>query len=382
MQTIDILERLIAFPTVSRDSNLDLMDFVRNFLEERGVSCELIVAECGRKANLLATIGPTDRAGVMLSGHTDVVPVDGHAWSQDPFRLYVGGGRAYGRGAADMKGFVASSLRLASLAPKVELKTPLHLALSHDEEVGCVGVRSLIKRVIESPLRPRFCIVGEPTSMRLATGHKGKVAARATCYGVEAHSALAPRGLNAIHMACDFVGHLKQTQSHLVEHGGRDGAYDVPYTTIHVGKIEGGTALNIVPNRCTLDFEIRNIAEDDAAEILKNIEIFGEIIGAGERARFPDARVSVEVLNSYPGLQTPESAEIVDFVRPLVEDPDTVKVAFGTEGGLFANELGIPTLICGPGSMEQGHKPDEFVSLDQLAACDRMMERLLEKLRG
>lgn len=382
MQTIDILERLIAFPTVSRDSNRDLMDFVSSFLEERGVSSELILAEGGRKANLIATIGPTDRAGVMLSGHTDVVPVEGQAWSCDPFRLHVRDGRAYGRGAADMKGFVAACLRLADLASKAELEIPLHLALSHDEEVGCIGVRALIERVIGSSLRPRFCIVGEPTSMRLATGHKGKVAARATCCGVEAHSALAPRGLNAIHIACDFVGHLKETQSYLAEHGTRDDAYDVPYTTVHVGRIEGGTALNIVPNRCTLDFEIRNIAEDNANEILKRIEAFGEILEARERTRFPDAGVSVEVLNSYPGLQTPESAEVVNFVRQLVEDPTTTKVAFGTEGGLFASRLGLPTLICGPGSMEQGHKPDEFVSLDQLAACDRMMERLLEKLRG
>lgn len=380
MQTLEILERLIAFPTVSRDPNRELMDFVARFLSERGVSCELIFAEGGRKANLLATIGPSDRAGIMLSGHTDVVPVDGQIWSRDPFRLHIDDGRAYGRGAADMKGFVAASLRLADIASKAELTTPLQLALSHDEEVGCIGVRSLIDRMNKSSVRPRFCIVGEPTSMRVATGHKGKIAARATCCGTESHSALSPRALNAIHIACDFVGHLRKKQSDLVEKGARDESYDIPYTTVHVGIITGGTALNIVPSRCTLDFEIRNVAEDDADEILAGIRAYGEKLEARERDRFADARVSVEVLNSYPGLSTPEEAEIVNFMRHLVGNPATMKVAFGTEGGLFAEQLGISTLVCGPGSMEQGHKPDEFVSLDQLAACDRMMDRLLGKL--
>ncbi len=382
MQTIDILERLIAFPTVSRDPNRELMDFVQAYLAERGVASELILAEEGRKANLLATIGPKDRPGVMLSGHTDVVPVDGQAWTRDPFRLQVDDGRAYGRGTTDMKGFVAACLRLADLAAKADLATPLHLAFSHDEEVGCVGVRSMIDRMQHAPFQPRFCIVGEPTRMRIATGHKGKIAARAICCGVEGHSALAPRALNAIHIACDFVGHLRDTQSGLAGNGARDEAYDVPYTTVHVGKIEGGTALNIVPNRCTVDFEIRNVAEDDADEILCGITAYGESLGVREHNNFPEARVSVDVLNTYPGLSTPADAEIVGFVRRLTEDPSTFKVAFGTEGGLFANRLGIPTVVCGPGSMDQGHKPDEFVTLDQLAACDRMMNRLLEALRG
>lgn len=382
MQTIDLLERLIAFPTVSRDPNRELMEFVRAYLTERGVQSELILAEEGRKANLLATIGPADRPGIMLSGHTDVVPVDGQAWSGDPFRLDVRDGRAYGRGTADMKGFVAACLRLADLAARADLKTPLHLAFSHDEEIGCVGVRSLIDRMEQTPLRPRFCIVGEPTGLRIATGHKGKLAARATCCGVEGHSALAPRALNAIHIACDFVGHLREKQAELAKHGARDEAYDVPYTTVHVGRIEGGTALNIVPNRCTVDFEIRNIAEDDAGAIFDSIGAYAQTLATREHNRFPHARVSLDVFNTYPGLATPENAEIVGFVRRLTEDPSTFKVAFGTEGGLFANRLGIPTLVCGPGSMEQGHKPDEFVTLDQLAACDRMMDRLLEELRG
>lgn len=382
MQTIDILDRLIAFPTVSRDPNRELMEFVRAYLAERGVESELILAEEGRKANLFATIGPKDRPGVMLSGHTDVVPVDGQAWSRDPFRLDVENGRAYGRGTTDMKGFVAACLRLADAAAKAELHTPLHLAFSHDEEIGCVGVRSLIERLADSSIQPRFCIIGEPTSMRIATGHKGKLAARATCCGVEGHSALAPRALNAIHIACDFVGYLRERQADLAANGTQDDGYDVPYTTVHVGRIEGGTALNIVPNRCTVDFEIRNLAEDDPEALLDDIRAHAQTLATREHNRFPDARVDIDVLNTYPGLATSQSAEIVGFVAGLIEDPSTFKVAFGTEGGLFSNRLGIPTVVCGPGSMEQGHKPDEFITLDQLAACDRMLNRLLEALRG
>lgn len=380
MNTLELLDRLIAFPTVSRDPNRELIAFVGDFLAARGVEAQIIATPDGRKANLFATIGPADRPGIMLSGHTDVVPVEGQAWSSDPFRLRVEDGRAYGRGTADMKGFVAAALGLAERAAGRELSTPLHLALSHDEEVGCVGVRSLIERMEQAPVRPHMCIVGEPTSLRIATGHKGKLAARATCCGVEGHSALAPRALNAIHLACDFVGVLREQQDRLAAEGARDPDYDIPYTTVHAGVIGGGTALNIVPNRCTVDFEIRNIAQDDASQILNRLMDGAAKLVEQRKGAFPQADIVVDVVNTYPGLATPPDAPIVDFVRLLVEDPATFKVAFGTEGGLFDSRLSIPTVICGPGSMDQGHKPDEFISLDQLALCDRMMDRLLDRL--
>ncbi|MGU3495725.1 acetylornithine deacetylase [Xanthobacteraceae bacterium A53D] len=380
MNTLELLEKLIAFPTVSRDPNRDLIAFAQEFLAARGIATQIIATPDNRKANLFATIGPQDRPGVLLSGHTDVVPVDGQAWSRDPFRLHVEAGRAYGRGTADMKGFLASALALAGRAAERELATPLHLALSHDEEVGCVGVRSLIEQLEQSPLRPRMCIVGEPTLMRIATGHKGKLAARATCCGVEGHSALAPKALNAIHLACDFVGVLRAQQDRLAADGARDDDYDVPYTTVHAGVISGGTALNIVPNRCTVDFEIRNIAQDDTGSILSRLMDEAAALVARHRPQFPQADIAVDVVNSYPGLATPREAEVVAFVRGLVEEEGTFKVAFGTEGGLFDSRLSIPTVICGPGSMDQGHKPDEFIALDQLDACDRMMGRLLERL--
>lgn len=381
-RTLELLDRLVAFPTVSRDSNRALIDFVADCLGRHGVACEIVGTADGAKANLFATIGPADVPGIVLSGHTDVVPTDGQSWASDPFRLSVREGRAFGRGAADMKGFVAAALALAERAAGERLAMPIHLALSHDEEVGCVGVRSLIGHLAGRAFRPRFCLVGEPTSMRVATGHKGKVAARACAHGLAGHSALAPNALNAIHLAADFVGCLRAAQARLAADGRRDADYDVPYTTIHVGRIEGGTALNIVPERCMLDFEIRNVSGDDPLAILEALRAQAEAIAARERPRFSCAAIDVEVTNSYPALDTPREAEVVAFVRSLTEEDATCKVAFGTEGGLFHEAFDVPTVVCGPGSMDQGHKPDEFVSLDQLAAADRMMERLLAAIRA
>lgn len=379
MNTLELLDRLIAFPTVSRDPNRELIEFVRQFLAERGIGSDLYLAEDGRKANLFATIGATDKAGVMLSGHTDVVPVDGQNWSKQPFRMTLADGKAYGRGATDMKGFLACALMLADRAAQESLATPIHLALSHDEEVGCIGVRSMIDGLAAGAVRPRFAIVGEPTSMRIATGHKGKIGARATCCGVAGHSALAPRALNAIHLACDFIDAVRGRQNDIEREESRDDDYDVPYTTLHVGRVEGGTALNIVPNRCTVDFEIRNIAQDDAGAVLDRLMNEAVAIAARHRDAFPQVDIGIDVFNDYPGLATPTDAEVVRFVSSLVPSQDLMKVDFGTEGGLFSKRLGVPVVVCGPGSMNQGHKPDEFIALDQLEACDGMMERLLER---
>ncbi|WAJ28355.1 acetylornithine deacetylase [Antarcticirhabdus aurantiaca] len=381
-RTLELLDRLVGFPTVSRDSNRALIDFVADLLGRRGIDCEIVGTPDGSKANLFATIGPAEVPGMLLSGHTDVVPVDGQDWASDPFRLAVREGRAFGRGTADMKGFLAAALALAERAAGERLAMPLHLAFSHDEEVGCVGVRSLIGHLARRAFEPRFCLVGEPTSMRVATGHKGKIAARACAHGLAGHSALAPKALNAIHLAADFVASLREAQARLAASGRRDADYDVPYTTIHVGRIEGGTVLNIVPERCALDFEIRNVSGDDPLAILHALRAEAEAIAARERPRFACAAIDVEVTNAYPALDTPPDADVVAFVRSLTEEDATCKVAFGTEGGLFDEAFGVPTVVCGPGSMDQGHKPDEFVSLEQLAAADRMMDRLLAAIRA
>ena len=381
MTSLEILDKLVAFPTVSRDSNRDLIEFVRSFLAERNIEAELICTADGQKANLFATVGPKNVPGVMLSGHTDVVPVDDQNWSADPFRMRVSSGRAYGRGTADMKGFVACALSLVGRMADTKLSKPIHLAFSHDEEVGCIGVRFLIDELAKRLVKPRFAIIGEPTLMRLATGHKGKIAARATCCGVEGHSALAPKALNAIHLACDFVGFIRQSQQEIVEAGSRDEGYDVPYTTLHVGRIEGGTALNIVPGKCTVDFEIRNIGRDDGTAILDRLTEGAMRIALKRRDAFSQADIRVDVVNQYPGLATPMDSEVVRFASRIVDHPNLFNVAFGTEAGLFSSRLGVPAVVCGPGSMDQGHKPDEFIALNQIEACDRMMDRLLDECR-
>jgi acetylornithine deacetylase len=378
----DILARLLAFDTVSSNPNIELMHWVRDLLAGAGIASTLIPDAGGGKANLYATVGPEGAGGVMLSGHTDVVPVAGQNWTKPPFALTEEDGRYYGRGAADMKGFVACAIAAMLEAARRPLNVPLHLALSYDEEIGCMGVRSLIEMLEGAPIRPRFCIVGEPTGMQVATGHKGKVALRATCVGREGHSALAPLALNALHLAADFVNLLRDTQDFVVEHGLRDGDYDVPYTTLHIGKLNGGVQVNIVPNLAVADFEIRSLAGEDVDRLIQVLRIGAEDIVAPLREAFPEAEIRVERLWDYPGLGTPSDAGVVNFVKGLTGANGTIKVAFGTEGGLFDARLGIPTVICGPGSMAQGHKPDEFVTIEQMERCEAMLAALLDRLEG
>ncbi len=373
MESADILERLVAFPTVSRDSNLGLIGFARDMLADLGVASRLYVDAEGRKANLYASIGPEDRGGVLLSGHTDVVPVDGQNWSRDPFRLAEHEGRLFARGSADMKGFIACALRAAALASRRRLTVPLQLAFSYDEEVGCLGVHSLLADMAGWPHRPQFCIVGEPTLLRLATGHKGKTALKATCHGRAAHSAYPSQGINAIHLACDLVARVRERQAAIAAHGPFDAGYSMPYTTLHVGVIHGGTVLNIVPSRCELELEIRNLPADDPDAIVAAMRADAAAIAG-------DGRIEIEIGNAYPALDTPPDAEVVRLVAALTGIEERIKVGFGTEGGLFSGVLGIPTVVCGPGSIDQAHKPDEFIACDELRRCDAMLDALLERL--
>ena len=379
--TLDILARLIGFATLSRQPNRDLIGYVTGLLDRAGVGRDLVESPDGTRANLFATIGPATGGGVVLSGHTDVVPVEGQAWSTDPFRLHEQDGRYYGRGTADMKGFVAAALAAALYAARRDLKTPLHLAFSYDEEIGCVGVRSLIERLATSPIRPALCIVGEPTGMRIATGHKGKVALRACCTGRAGHSALAPTALNALHLGADFLGRLRARQRDLAETGRRDDQYEIPYTTLHAGRMRGGQALNIVPECCEIEFEIRNVAGDDPQAIIANLKGDAEAIVAPLRPAFPEAAIAIDEVNAYPGLETPMDSPVVALLRLITQSREPAfKVAFGTEGGLFQDRLGLATAVCGPGFMTQGHKPDEYVSADQLGRCDAMLAALVDRL--
>jgi acetylornithine deacetylase len=380
MSTLDYLEKLLSFDTTSAHSNSELITWVQSELLAMGAIVKIIPNEDGSKANLFATLGPKDSGGVMLSGHTDVVPVTGQDWTVPAFSMTRRDGKVFGRGTTDMKGFIASMMAAAREASVQNLKTPLHLALSYDEEVGCIGVRSMIDMLNNAPIRPQMCIVGEPTGLLVATGHKGKIAARAKCIGCAGHSALAPFAVNALYLANDFITELRKVQETLRLGATQDLDYDVPYTTLHVGRIKGGGALNIVPHLCELDFEIRNLAKDDAAEILNNLTQAAKSIALEAQNIASEANIEIEVFNTYPGLDTASNEPVVGFVKSLTGANSTIKVAYGTEGGLFDQRLGVPTVVCGPGDMAQGHKPDEFITETQLSACDAMLDNLIQHL--
>ena len=378
--SLAILEKLISFPTVSKDSNLALIEYVQQFLSALGIQSSTIYNEEKTKANLWATIGPANMAGVALSAHTDVVPVIGQNWSSDPFVMAQRSGNLYGRGTADMKGFIACCLAMASRVDQSKLGTPIHFALSYDEEIGCIGVRRLLDMLKTLPFRPRFCIVGEPTLLQVVTAHKGKLGFRVTAHGLEAHSSLAPIGVNAIYMVCDLIAEIRRIQDDLAAHGARDGDYEVAYTTLHVGKMAGGVAMNIVPNDASFDFEIRYLPQDDQHAIVSRIKQAAEDVAKRYRGVFSGARFVFVDLQSYPALDTPVDSEVVNFVRALTGGNSTGKITFGTEGGLFQQELGIPAVVCGPGNIAVAHKPDEYVSEKQMALCDAMLDKLVERL--
>ena len=377
---IDHLARLVGFATVSRDSNLELIEYVRADLAGLGVESRIVASEDGRKANLFATIGPPDRPGIVLSGHTDVVPCEGQDWTSDPFALRRDNGRLYGRGTADMKGFIACCLAMAREAVGRNLAMPIHLAFSYDEEIGCIGVRRLLDMLAELPVRPRFCLVGEPTLMQVATAHKGKASWRVVAHGLEAHSSRAPLSVNAIHLAVDLIGHIRAMQDEIAASGERDGDYDVPNTTLHVGRFAGGETMNIVPNRASFDFEIRHLPRDDVGLMFARIETAANEIAVKEQARFAGARLAFEPLVSYPALDTAPDQEVVTFVKSLTGANATTKISFGTEGGLYQQRLGVPSVVCGPGSIAVAHKPDEYIETAQLDACAAFLSRLVDRL--
>lgn len=376
-----MIERLVAFDTTSRLSNMALIEFVRGYLSDLGIESTLVPNEDGSKANLYATAGPTDRPGIMLSGHTDVVPVDGQNWANDPFTVTETDGKLYGRGTSDMKSFIA--LVLAKLPSALErgLETPLHLAFSYDEEIGCLGVRPMIEMINGLPIKPRMAIIGEPTSMQVITGHKGKRSYTAHVRGLEAHSSLAPDGVNAIEYAARFIAHLQSMAKRLQDGGPYDDLYDVTHTTVHTGTIQGGTALNIVPKDCHIQFEFRYIGKDDP-DILE-AEILAEAKDRLEpemKAIDPDCGIDIDCYNDMPGLDMNVDHEVVTFVKQLAGRNDDGKVAFGTEAGLFQKRGGIPCVVCGPGSIEQAHKPNEFITLDQVDKGEAFLDRLMDRV--
>ena len=380
--TIDMLRRLVAFDTTSRESNLALIHWVRDYLAGFGIESRLVHDEAGRKANLFATIGPADQAGIVLSGHTDVVPIDGQEWSSEPFAIAERDGRLYGRGTCDMKGFIAVALALVPEIARTKLETPLHFAFSYDEEVGCLGVRRLLAELAEAGIKPRACIVGEPTQMEVVRAHKGKLSYRCHVRGYECHSSLAPRGVNAVEYAAELVAYLARMGRRFAAEGPFDRDFDIAHSTVHVGTIQGGTALNIVPKDCRFDFEFRHLPAQDPKAMLADVQGFAEReLAPKMRAVHADTGLRWELLSSFPGAETDEGADIVSLAKRATGRNSAGKVAFGCEAGLY-DAAGIPTVICGPGHIDQAHKPDEFVSLAQLAECEAFLRRVAAAAAG
>ena len=379
--SLELLETLVSFDTTSRESNLGLIAFVRDHLAALGVESTLVHDEEGRKANLHATLGGRDRPGIVLSGHTDVVPVDGQDWDTDPFRLVQKDSRLYGRGTCDMKGFIAVALAFAPRFLERGLDVPVHYALSYDEEVGCHGARRLIDHLNTLGIGGAICIVGEPTGMRVAIADKGKKNFSVRVSGFEAHSSLAPHAVNAVEYAAELIAHIAAVARGLAADGPFDEGFDVPHTTVHTGTIQGGTALNIVPRECRLEFEIRHLPKDDADAIQARIETFvRDCLEPRMQAVKPETGITIEETWSVPALGKGEEEEVVAFVKALAERNDHIKVAYTTEAGLFREQARMSTVICGPGDVVQAHKPNEYIALEQIEACERFMRRLMDRV--
>ncbi len=381
MNSEEILARLIAFDTTSTKSNLELIDFVRNLLDDQGIASQLVPSEDGGRANLYATIGRDDIGGVMLSGHTDVVPTTGQDWHSDPYRMQTGDDRLTGRGACDMKGFIACVLAALPRISEQPLQTPIHLAFSYDEEIGCVGAKRLVETMAGFEVKPRLGVIGEPTDMAMVLGHKGKASYRVTVTGLSCHSAYISDGVNAVEYAAELIAFIRAMNRRVREQQ-LDQSYSVPHSTFHVGNVRGGTALNIVPKSCEFEFEIRNLPQQDIEALVHDIRHYADdVLLADMRARYPEAAIEFTELSYYPGLHTDPASTVIAYTR-AINPVDRIgdNVSFGTEAGLF-DDIGVNCLVCGPGSIAQAHKPDEFVLREQLRYCDEMLENLVHRCR-
>lgn len=375
-----MIERLIAFNTVSRDSNLGLIEWVRDYLHGLGAKTRLTHDESGKKANLFATLGDSPKPGLILSGHTDVVPVDGQAWDTDPFKATVKDGKLYARGSADMKGFIGIIL---SQAPKFvaalnasRLDAPLHYALSYDEEVGCLGVRRLIDDLKQNGIRPAGCVVGEPTSMQPIIAHKGTHRFRCTVHGREAHSSYVTHGVNAIEYAARLVVYIRQLADRLAQLEQRDYGFTVPYSTLSTGLIRGGIAANVVPKECEFSFDLRVLPDASPEALYREICAYAGTLAREMQLLDPESGIDLVWSSQTVGLAAAETDAIVQWAMKLSNNSTVGKVSYGTEAGLF-QQMGVPSVICGPGDIAEAHRPNEFVSLHQLAQCEAFMHRIL-----
>ncbi|GLK74408.1 acetylornithine deacetylase [Ancylobacter dichloromethanicus] len=380
--TEELLAYLVAFDTTSRNSNLDLIAFVRDYLGAFGIESTLVPSAAGDKASLFATIGPAGVGGVCLSGHSDVVPVDGQPWSTDPFTLTPKDDRLYGRGACDMKGFLACCLAQVPQMLAAKLATPIHLLVSYDEEIGCTGVVPAVRRLGDDLPLPRACIVGEPTSMRVVDAHKSGIAYVTTVTGREAHSSMPQLGANAIFAAAELIGELDRMRAELVAAGDPSGRFDPPNTTLQVTVVNGGTAGNIVPRECAIRWNVRGLPGLDETVLLDRLERFGRAnVLPRLRETAPEAAITTDFVYKVPPLSPQTGSEAETLALRLAGQNRTYTVAYGTEGGHFQAQ-GIPTIICGPGSIDQAHKPDEYIEVSQLRACERFLKGLIAECAG
>ncbi len=380
--TTGLLSQLIGFDTTSRNSNLEFIEFVGAMLEPYGIQPELTFDENKKKANLFATLGGGQTPGIVLSGHTDVVPVDGQEWSTDPFQTEIKNQKMFGRGTCDMKGFIAICLVKIEEILEADLATPIHFAFSYDEEVGCVGVTGLLESLKQKPIQPKACIIGEPTSMGVVHAHKGMLFKRCCVRGKSDHSSLVDKGVTAINVAAKIIAFADSIQQRIQKEGPFDPEFDPPYTTLHSGVMHGGTVNNIIPNQCQFEFEIRNLPDQPTLPLFEEVESYvrTELLPA-MHAISGDTGVDWQTLAEYPGMNTPVVDKLIPMVSTLLNT--TVrpgKVSYGTEGGHF-QAAGIPTIICGPGSIEQAHKPDEYIDLDQLKKGERFISALIGSLQ-
>ncbi len=379
--TTELLARLVSFDTTSHKSNIALVRFVEDYLAQHGIACELVPNEDSEKASLFATIGPAGVRGIALSGHTDVVPVTGQAWDSDPFTLTERDGRFYGRGSTDMKGFLACVLAAVPDFKRRRLATPIHIAFSYDEEIGCIGVRPMIRQLGNALPKPRLVIVGEPTSMTVVDAHKGPVRWQITVSGRAAHSSMAPLGVNAIHYASLLIGELQRIEADLRRQP-RDDRFDPPYATLQVTEITGGTASNIVPVSCRLGFEVRAVPGIDVDAIEQRLERF---IAADclppMRAVAPEADISIHRTNWVPPFAAGRNSDVVTLALQLAQQNDTHAVSYATEAGLF-QDAGAPSVVCGPGDIAQAHTANEWISQSELERCTAFLERLADWAEG
>ena len=375
---IDVLERLVAYDTTSHLSNLALIEDVQNDLAQIGIESRLTHNDEGTKANLWATIGPTDRGGIVLSGHTDVVPVAGQDWSSDPFKLTERDGKLYGRGSADMKGFVACCVAHARRMKDASLKVPIHFAFSYDEEVGCAGVLPLIRDMKDNLPQPIAAIIGEPTMMQIIGGNKGGIGVETKVTGVDGHSSLPELGANAIFAASKIIVYLQEMQERLKERADPENGFDPYYTTVDCGIISGGTAHNIIPAEVNFGWGFRNIPFDDPQELVDEVFAYVEKeIDPGLKAVSAKAGVTHNQRHKVPGLLPDEKSPAESLLRHLTGLNQSGRVSYGTEAGQF-QEAGVPGVIFGPGSITQAHLPDEFIAISQMDACHEFLLKLTD----